>query len=195
MTGKIYTTTDIAGILGVHQVTVTRWVNSGKLKSLLTLGGHKRIKEKDLVSFFRENDLPVPEELELPSETVKVLVVEDDEPVLNVLTEGIRRSGDEFDVYTAANGFEAGQKFNELLPEFVVLDIFLPGMDGFQVCRMIKEKKANTRVIAITGHHSEDVMTRILEAGADKYLQKPFETEQLIKEIETFIPKAVQPRV
>jgi len=189
MTERIFTTSEIAGMLGVHQITISRWVNSGKLKSMFTLGGHRRIKEKDLVRFFRENDMPVPEDLDVPPEKVKVLVVDDDEPVLSVLAEGLGKSEDGFMVGTATDGFQAGQLIEKFHPDIVVLDIRLPGIDGYEVCRMIKEGHPDMKIIAITGFDSEEARRRIMEEGADRYLIKPFEVEDLVAEIDAVLDR------
>jgi len=190
MTERIFTTSEIAGMLGVHQITISRWVNSGKLKSMFTLGGHRRIKEKDLVRFFRENDMPVPEDLDIPPEKVKVLVVDDDEPVLDVTAGSLRQRSD-FDVSVARDGFEAGRMVGEVNPDIVILDIRLPGVDGFSVCESIKKNYPETRVIAITGFGSDEVQKKIMDAGADLYLEKPFDLKYLILEIESVLNKGL----
>lgn len=190
MTDRIFTTTEIAKILGVHQVTVVRWVNSGNLKSMVTLGGHNRIKEKDLVRFFKENNMPIPEELDVPPEKVKVLVVDDDEPVLDVTAGSLRQKGG-FDVSVARDGFEAGRMVGDIRPDIVILDIRLPGVDGFSVCASIKKNYPATRVIAITGFGSDEVKENILQAGADEYIEKPYDITDLpgmIHEVLSKIP-------
>jgi len=190
LTEKYLGTVEIARLVGVHYTTVTRWINTGKLKAYSTLGGLNRVRMSDLMELARENNLPFPRDL-LQEEKTKVLIVEDDEAVLDVLAESLKRSEDEFTVETATDGFQAGQIMERIKPDVVVLDIFLPGLDGFQVCKMIKDGHPDIRIIAITGHGSDEVEKKIMEAGADMYLQKPFDLEELSEQIVSVLSKTV----
>ena len=92
MTEEIFTTTEIGRILGVNQSTVFRWVKSGKLKAHTTLGNHKRVKKSNLIRFFNENNMILPDDLkENQTESLKILIVEDDTSVLNLLAAGLTR--------------------------------------------------------------------------------------------------------
>lgn len=188
LTGKYLGATEIARLVGVHHTTVTRWINKGMLKAYSTLGGRNRVKLDDLVELVRENNLPFPDEL-LATEKARVLVVDDDESVLNVLVQGLKKSEEEFTVETATDGFQAGQFIEKFHPHIVVLDIRLPGLNGYDVCRMIKQGHPDTKIIAITGFGSEEVKREIMEAGADGYLEKSFEINELIEEIESVLEK------
>jgi len=122
---------------------------------------------------------------------IKILIVDDDEPVLNVLAQSLTKADDSFAVETATDGFQAGQVMERLQPDVVVLDIFLPGIDGYEVCGMIKEGHSDMKVIAITGHGSDEVKQKIIDAGADEYLEKPFDLEELTVQIQDLIERTV----
>jgi len=79
----------------------------------------------------------------------------------------------------------------EVNPDIVILDIRLPGVDGFSVCESIKKNYPETRVIAITGFGSDEVQKKIMDAGADLYLEKPFDLKYLILEIESVLNKGL----
>jgi len=113
------------------------------------------------------------------TETLKILVVEDDLTVLDVLAFGLRKHENNYTVETATDGFEAGQIVERFQPDIVVLDIFLPTIDGFKVCQTIKKNYPKIKVIAITGYGSDEVKQKIIDAGADEYLEKPFDLQDL----------------
>ncbi len=86
---------------------------------------------------------------------------------------------DKFIIFTASDGFEAGHQVTKLKPDLVLLDIKLPGIDGFKVCKLIKKYDSNIKIIAITGHPSEKIRKKILQSGAHYYLKKPIGFEDL----------------
>lgn len=86
---------------------------------------------------------------------------------------------------SAMDGFEAGKKAVSFLPDLIILDLKLPGIDGFQVCKNIRneEKLKNTKILAITGYDTPENKKKILECGADDFLAKPFEMETFINTV------------
>ena len=109
-------TVEVGKLVGVHAATVLRWIEKNGLKSYKTVGGHNRVRFDDLLEYVREHDLPFPRDL-LETEKTKVLIVDNDESVLNVLAESLSRSEDEFTVETATDGFQAGQIMERIKPE------------------------------------------------------------------------------
>ncbi|HOI43078.1 MAG TPA: response regulator [Elusimicrobiales bacterium] len=181
---KTYTTFDIARILDLSPTTVANWIDSGKLKAFVTVGGHRRVAKEDLAEFLKANKMPLPPGMAGGS-GLKVLIVEDDTKFLKIAAAFFRKLGG-FEVFTVANGFEAGRIMESQLPELVILDIMLPGLDGFKVCEIIKSLNRDTRVIAVTGYDADNVKRRMLGSGADAYLTKPFsfkDLERLVREL------------
>lgn len=181
---KTYSTFDIARMLEIVPGTVANWIDNGKLKAFTTLGGHRRVSQEDLFAFLKKNSIPVPELLANSSGRKKILIVEDDEKFLNLIVKAFKTFKD-FELLTATDGFQAGQLVEGRKPDLVVLDIMLPDINGFKVCELIKAKNKNTKVIAITGYDSEDIKKKILDAGADAYLIKPFQFKTLFENVET----------
>jgi DNA-binding response OmpR family regulator len=138
------------------------------------------------MALVKKKNLPFPKSL-LNTNTIKVLIVDDDEPVLDILAEGLKKADKCFAVETATDGFEAGQVMERQHPDVVILDIFLPGIDGYKVCSMIKEGHPDTKVIAITGYGSEEVEKKIMKAGADIYIEKPFDIKNITVQIQESI--------
>jgi two-component system, OmpR family, response regulator len=109
----------------------------------------------------------------------RILVVEDNLDAVHSLTVLLRELGHE--VEFAINGYAALEIARQLKPEVVLLDIGLPGMDGFELCRRLKREPAfaAARVIAVTGYGQEPYRERALAAGCDAYLVKPLDPKAL----------------
>ena len=114
----------------------------------------------------------------------KILIVDDDFQIQKLLTKVL--SAQKYETAVASDGFEAGVKVTEFKPGLIILDLFMPGMDGFEVCKRIKENPLSSqiKILAITGYDTEENKDRILEAGADGYAVKPFVNDELIQQIE-----------
>jgi len=188
MRAQTYSTFDIAKMLEVVPGTVAKWIDNGKLKAFNTLGGHRRVSQTDLLAFLKENSMPVPAALADASGKKKILIVEDDEKFLKLVVKAFKTLKD-YELFTATDGFQAGQLVEGHKPDLVVLDIMLPDINGFKVCELIKAKNKKIRVIAITGYNSEDIKKKILDAGADTYLIKPFHFKTLFEHVENFLIK------
>jgi two-component system CheB/CheR fusion protein len=109
----------------------------------------------------------------------RVLVVEDNLDTVHSLVFLLRDMGHQVDF--AINGYAAVTLAQRMHPEFVFLDLGLPGLDGFQVCKQLKADPAlkNVRVIAITGYPQEEYRRRSQEAGCELHLVKPVRPEVL----------------
>jgi len=187
MRQKIFSTFEVAKMLELSPGTVANWVDAGRLKAFTTLGGHRRIKAEDLKTFLEENKIPAPKELSARLDTAKkVLIVEDDQKFLKLMERFLRTFRKKWEIFSAADGFQAGSLVGSEKPDVVILDIMLPDINGFKVCEIIKASDKRTLVIAVTGYDSEDIRAKILAAGADDYYVKPFKFEQLVARIEAW---------
>ena len=110
----------------------------------------------------------------------KILVVDDDKNICELLRLYLEKEG--YGVILSHDGEEALVKFNALKPDFVLLDVMLPGLDGWQVCREIR-KKSNVPVIMLTAKGETFDKVLGLELGADDYVVKPFDTKEIIARI------------
>ncbi len=117
-----------------------------------------------------------------------VLVVDDERTLVKALSFNLEKEG--FRVEQAYNGEEALQKVFDLKPDLVVLDLMLPELDGFEVCRRIR-KKIDIPIIMLTAR-SEDIDKVLgLELGADDYLTKPFNSRELVARIKAILRRSV----
>ena len=117
-----------------------------------------------------------------------VLVVDDEKTLVKALAFNLEKEG--FRVETAYDGKEALEKVFELKPDIVVLDLMLPEVDGFEVCRRIR-KKLEIPIIMLTAR-SEDIDKVLgLELGADDYLTKPFNSRELVARIKAILRRSI----
>jgi len=182
MSGKsVFTTFETAKLCHVSPLSIINWVNAGRLPAFRTPGGHRRIRREDLIRFMRENGIPLPDDLREGSGRPKVLVVDDEASIREVLSEHLTTRGTPFEALTASDGFEAGRLMASFRPDVVLLDLRMPGLDGFQVCRTIKAdpETSSTIVVAMTGYFSPETESRILECGAVRCFAKPVEPSTL----------------
>jgi len=182
-------TVAIAKLLGVAVASISKWIDAGQLKAGRTPGGHRRVAKEDLVAFLERQGLPIPSELQT---TPRILVVDDEAAVAELVAMEIGAEHPDYEIFQANDGYSAGEIVTSQTPNVVVLDIRMPGVDGFEVCRRIKAKKETkgTAVIAVTAHHSEEAERRIIEAGARAYFQKPLDIPALISEIDAALAEA-----
>ena len=106
----------------------------------------------------------------------KILVV-DDEPFVHDFVKDALSGKNNIEIKSVYDGFLAGITINEYLPDLIILDLLLPGVDGFKVCIEIKKspKFKNIKILAVTGYDSPEYKEKILSAGADDYLPKPID--------------------
>jgi len=114
-------------------------------------------------------------------ENAKVLVVEDESSIRKFININLERNG--FEVIEAESGEEGLKKLIEYDPDVVILDIMLPGMDGFEVCRRIREGKFDVIIIMLTAKGQDMDKIVGLELGADDYMVKPFNPLELVARI------------
>jgi len=119
----------------------------------------------------------------------KILIVEDEESLLKL--ESILLTSKGFEVRGVSNGADALKAIAEEVPDLVLLDIMLPELDGFEVCRRIKGQEAtrNLPVIMLTAKKSREDMARGEEVGADWYITKPFKSAMVIETIQRFLAR------
>ena len=115
---------------------------------------------------------------------LKILVVDDDPNILQLITLYLTKEG--FDVVQAKQGDEALRLFKSAPPNLVLLDIMLPVMDGWQVCREIR-KVSNIPIIMLTAKDETFDKVLGLELGADDYIVKPFDTKELVARIKAVL--------
>jgi len=115
---------------------------------------------------------------------IKVLLIDDEPTILQFLSLGLTNEG--FDIKATQDGIEGINVAKEFNPHIAIVDVMLPGMDGFEVCRLLK-KMGNIAVIMLTAKDQVDDRVKGLTIGADDYMVKPFSFEELLARIQARI--------
>jgi len=119
-----------------------------------------------------------------------VLVVDDDDTVTDVLARYLRRAG--LRVRTAADGPTALALVAEVMPDLVILDLMLPGLDGIEVCRRLRAVSA-VPVVMLTALGAEEDRVLGLEVGADDYVVKPFSPREVVLRVQSVLRRSAPP--
>ena len=174
------TPTDVAALLMVSPITVRQWAARGMLKAELTPGGHRRFLRQEVERFARERGVDL-DRGDVTAST-RVLVVDDDPQALRFIAELLSLYPG-IETACAHDGFNAGKMVHSFKPDVLLLDLYMPALDGFAVCRQLKEEPAtrDLRVITMTGNPSPEHLRRSLEVGAEGCLGKPLDTHRLLE--------------
>lgn len=174
-----FSTSEVARYCHVTADTIRKWAEAGRIKVFKTPGGHRRIRREELLRFLRENSIPV--HADLSSAGVKVLIVDEDPSVVNVVTRFLERSQNNFLIHASSDAFEAGYQVATFRPDIVFLQLALPGVDGLDVCRKLKAmgELASSHLIALLGAEDTGLADYAIERGASVSLRKPFSPDDL----------------
>ena len=116
-----------------------------------------------------------------------VLAVDDEPRYLEIIRFNLETAG--YRAATAGSGEEALEVFDTQQPDLIVLDVMLPGIDGFEVCRLVRER-SSCPVIMLTAKGAEEDKIRGLRLGADDYVTKPFSAQELLARVEAVLRRA-----
>lgn len=180
---------EIAEKANVLSSTIRHYTDIGLLQvTEHTDGGHRLYEEQPTleqlakIQHFAKRGLSLPEikaALSNP-EQKRLLVIDDEQEVAEFILDLLQ---DRFpgQIKLARDGFSAGRMLDEFLPDLVILDLHLPGIDGFQVCQNIRSDPdlKGIKILAITGYDTAENAQRILASGADAYLAKPLDAKEL----------------
>lgn len=117
-----------------------------------------------------------------------ILVVEDNQDLVNLLK--INLEDEDYDVHIAMDGIEAVNKFKSTAPSMILLDVMLPKMDGFDVCKEIRSENKQVPILMLTAKSEEVDKVLGLEIGADDYMTKPFSIRELLARIKAILRRA-----
>lgn len=189
---KVFTTGEAAQICSVSQQTIIRCFDSGRLTGFRVPGSKfRRIPREELIRFMKTNGIPTDT---LEGSTRRVLVVDDDRRIVDLFLDVFSADG-RFEVRSAGTGYDAGLLTESFRPHLIVLDFMLPDINGNLVCERLRERPEfdSTKVLIISGVVKRQEIDGLLEAGADEFLKKPFNIDDLIRTTEALLglqPKA-----
>ncbi len=184
-------TSAVARLLRVSVGSIVNWIDKGDMKAGRTPGGHRRIDVRDLVEFLIRHKMPIPAELTAGAR--KILIVDSELAATELLADEIEAEFPNYEVLDAHDGFVAGQIIGSLKPRVVILNLDMPDVDGFEVCRRLKSRDdtKDIVVIAITARPSRKAEERILDCGAKICLTKPLDIPNLLAEVRQALRETV----
>jgi len=175
----VFTTGEAAKVCKVSQQTIIRCFDNGQLKGFRVPGSRfRRIPREALYKFMKDNGIPTDA---LESGKRKVLLVDDDPELVEMMNKALQEDG-RFEVRIASNGFDAGMMVKEYHPDLIVLDVMLPDINGKEVCHRVRADPSleDVRILCISGMIEDDKIQELRDAGANDFLHKPFEIDDLI---------------
>jgi excisionase family DNA binding protein len=179
---RIFTTGEAAEVCKVSQQTIIRCFDSGRLGGFRVPGSKfRRIPRADLIKFMKDNDIPVDV---LEAGPKRVLVVDDDPAIVEMFQDLLSRQAG-LEVRACSTGYDAGLLTESFRPHLLILDYMLPDINGNVVCQRLREREdfKDTRVIFVSGVVGLDEVARLKAAGADDFVQKPFDVNKLLARI------------
>ncbi len=180
----VFTVFTASKYCNVSSKTIINWIDAGHIKAYRTPGGHRRINRKDLESFMTRQGIPIPETV-TDENRKRILVVDDDPIIVESIVQSLEEDEHDYEVISAADGFEAGLQVNHFKPHILILDIMMPDIKGYDVCRKIKSspETKNTKIIVLSAYLDEEKFARMKEYGADACFSKPLPLPQLKEEV------------
>lgn len=172
------TPNEAATLLMVSPITVRQWAQKGLLEAQTTAGGHRRFSRDVIEAFARERGIHMP-----PSQQ-RLLIVDDNRELNGYLAALFTAHVPELEIHCAYDGFDAGRQVQARRPTVVLLDVMMPGIDGIEVCRSLKQDPdtRGIRVVAMTGYYTPELEKKMLQAGAQVLLKKPFSSVEVLRE-------------
>jgi excisionase family DNA binding protein len=169
-----------AKFLGVAQSTIRKWSDQGRVPAFYTPGGHRRYRRRDL-ELFLDRSGPGGS-----STGPLVLVVDDDARIREYVRVNLEMEG--YLVREASSADEALQAIEDQAPELVLLDVVMPGVDGWQMLQRMQERHGSIPVIMFSGKVDEQSAADARERGAQAFVGKPFDPQELISRAKNLVP-------
>jgi len=169
-----------AKFLGVAQSTLRKWSDQGRIPAFYTPGGHRRFRRHDLQSFVDRSGPGGHQSGPL------VLVVDDDSRLREFMRINLELAG--YTVREAANGELALAAIEDQAPDLVLLDVVMPGIDGWQLLRQLEERHGSIPVIMFSGKLDDAARVAAARQGASGFVGKPFDPDELVARAKQLVP-------
>jgi excisionase family DNA binding protein len=169
-----------AKFLGVAQSTIRKWSDQGRVPAFYTPGGHRRYRRGDLEAFLARSGPGA------RSGGPLVLVVDDDARLREFMRVNLEMEG--YTVREASSADEALEALEDQAPALVLLDVVMPGVDGWQMLQRMQERHGSIPVIMFSGKVDDQTAADAESRGARAFLGKPFDPQQLIERAKQLVP-------
>ena len=181
---QLLTSHEVGALLQVNPSSVKKWVNDGRIAAFRTPGGHRRIRVADLIDFLHRHAMPIPRELVGVGKR-RLLIVDDDLITLRALERRLKPYRARVQVALTQNGIDALVMVGSFKPDLIVLDVYMPELDGIEVCRRLKlmPETRHIGVIVNSAHLTKSVEDNALAAGALTCVPKPMDLKVLLEHL------------
>lgn len=178
---RTYTTFQIADICNVRPTTIIKWANQNRIKAYTTPGGHRRIRQVDLIEFLKKYNFPIPGDLQ--EKPPRVLIVEDENDVGLLVSKALQRAAKDLDVQWTKDGVEALIAIGQQPPALVILDVEMPLVDGARVLATLRSdpQTQKIKVIGMTGKRLLSDKIKFMHQHTDGFFYKPFKVAELVQ--------------
>ena len=181
---SLLTSHQAGALIQVNPSSINKWVKEGRIPAFRTPGGHRRIRAGDLVAFLTTHNMPVPRSLS-PASRQRLLIVDDDPKVLASLERVLKPYANRVELALCDNGIEALVKVGSFRPHMIVLDVFMPHLDGIEVCRRLHANPDTKEidVVMASGQLTPELEKKALEAGARRVTSKPLHVDVILHDL------------
>ncbi|WP_028320277.1 response regulator [Desulfatiglans anilini] len=181
----VFTVYTASQYCNVSSKTIINWIDAGHIKAYRTVGGHRRISREDLEAFMLRQGIPIPQANADEGRKKRILVVDDDPIIVESIVQALEEDAHDYEVISAADGFEAGLQVTHFKPDLLILDIMMPDIKGYEVCRRIKAspETQHVKIIVLSAYLDEEKFNRMTAEGADVCFNKPLPLPQLLEEV------------
>ncbi len=169
----------ISKLISASPSAVLNWIDDGLLPAYRTPGGHRRVERGALIRFLRDHEMPIPRSL---AGVARLLVVDDDDSFLRTTKRLLKKRAGHLTVETATNSMDALLKIGIFRPDAVLVDAYMPGINGVELCRRLQRdpETQNITMVAMSGRVTSKLESAFVDAGAVGVLGKPLDTALLL---------------
>lgn len=182
---RLLTTREVSELLQVTRQSVSNWVRQGYIRAAFTPGGHARIRIGDLVRFLEESQMPIPSVLKSQLRR-RLMLIDDDATVLRAMQRSLKQYDEFVEIMAVQRGIDALLQIEGFSPHVIVLDQFMPGLDGLEVCRRLKARKETKEIIVslMSANLTPELEAAAKSAGAVRCFEKPVDPGELLDLLE-----------
>jgi excisionase family DNA binding protein len=178
---ELYTTQEVAKLVGVSARTIQHWADMDLIKVLKTPGGHRRIHDYELKRLLSKlNDMPLSNGKNI-KQTCNILIVEDDLDLQKLYAMEIASWNTDTKITCVSDGYEALITIGEKSPDIIITDLHMPNLDGFHMLDIVLNRKAlkGSKIIVVTGLNKEEIEQRGQIDPSIEILAKPVPFDEL----------------
>jgi excisionase family DNA binding protein len=181
MRDQTITTGEIADYCQVSRAAAFQWIKEGKIPAFSTPGGHYRVHLTDFRNFLEKHGIPIDPDF-FNEGPYRVLVVDDERDIVDLVVRVLGEDEDEeWEFATAFDGFGAGLKITSFKPELLIIDLVMPNLNGFEVCRRLRTnpQTQDIQILVITSYPNQSNVEELRKWGIVDIMCKPLDVDAL----------------